>query len=379
MKTRFVTTISWAALGWLAAAVNAAAQLGAGTYMTTSIPQGSLVLPLAGGSDNYTSLPVQHIAAVSAAVLSANQTNTTATITMQPPTTLTPNQFVYSAGVQSQTFYVQFLSGARAGMFYTVTANGMNTVTVDPNGDTGLAAALGNGTAFTVIPYWTLNTVFFEGAGVYPTTNATLRTVVLTPNVTGAGINLPPAASYYYFTGNGSAIWKKVGDSSNKDYGDLPLAPDLYFIVRQPLKSQNTTLDVEGVVPMSQVATVVGNLKAKTAQDNAVALPVPENVTLGNSGLYPNVIGGSPGLTPTDSLLVYDPAVIRQNKTATAIYFYYTGAQFGGPGWRKQGAPTVICNNQPILVAGQGFIIRRAARPEPNTVTWAYLPSYLQQ
>ena len=367
----------WA--GIVAGLLAMAASLSAQNVSYSSNPLGSFNIPLAGGSDNYASLPLQRAPAIAAAVQSINESNSTAVITLAPPTTLTPNQFVYVAGSQPNTYYVQFMTGAREGLFYTVTANDASTLTVDLNGDTALATATTPGDQINVVPYWTLNTTFPNGQGLYPTNStATPQSLVMLPNQTKAGINLPPVASYYYYTGNGGPTWKKVGDSSSTQYPDVVLSPDTYFIVRHPDGTADTQLALLGAVPMSKQEIIVSNLRAVTPQDNAVALPVPEDVTLGTSNLYPNVISGSPGLAPTDSLLVFDPKVIKQNKAATAIYYYYTGKQFGGPGWRKTGDTKTIHNNDPVLAAGQGFIIRRASRSTAGTVIWPYLPSYLQ-
>jgi uncharacterized protein (TIGR02597 family) len=197
------------------------------------------------------------------------------------------------------------------------------------------------------------------------------------PNLTTPGINLPVAASYYYYTGNGGPAWKKVGDSSANQYPDVVLSPDTYFIVRHPLGTANTTLLVLGAVAMSKETAIVGTLKAMTRQDNAVSMPVPEDIPLNLSNLYPGVMSGSPNFAPQDTLLIFSPSVIKQNKPATAVYFYYTGSLFGGAGWRKTGDPTTNRNTD-VIAAGQGYIIRLGSRPAPMSFIWQYLPSYLQ-
>ena len=346
---------------------------------STSNPVGTFTIPLAGGSDNYASLPLHRTPAIAAAVQSVSESGGKALITLTAPTSLVPDQFVYVAGTQPNTYYVQFMSGAKEGLFYTITDNAAKTITVDANGDKGLTAAVEMGDLIEVVPYWTLNTTFPNGLGLHPTHSVTApQSLVMLPNQTTAGINLPVAASYYYFTGNGGPGWKKVGDDSAKTYPDVVLYPDTYFIVRHPLATADTVLTLPGGAPMSKQAIIVGNLKALTRQDNAVDMPVPEDITLATSNLYPNVISGSASLAPTDTLLVFDPKVIKQNKSATATYFYYTGSLFGGPGWRKVGDNATIRNNDRIIAAGQGFIIRRGSRPTAGSVIWPYLPSYLQ-
>jgi len=379
MHTRFFALDfrPWPAV--LAAFLAGVMSLPAQNFTATSYPIGTFTIPLAGGSDNYSSLPLHRTPAIAAAVQSVSESGMTAVITLTPPTALSPDQFAYVAGTQPNTYYVQFMSGTKEGLFYTVTANSANTLTVDSNGDTTLPTQVVTGDLIEVVPYWTLNTTFPNGQGLYPTTNATIpQSLVMLPNQTKPGINLPVAASYYYYTGNGGPAWRKSGDTSGAQYPDVVLSPDTYFIVRLPLSTANTTLTLPGDVPMSRLEVIVNNLKALTRQDNAVAMPVPEDITLSTANLYPDVIAGSATLAPMDTLLVFDPKVIKQNKPATAVYFYYTGSLYGGPGWRKTGNATTIYNNAPVIAAGQGFIIRRGARSSAGTVFWPYLPSYLQ-
>ncbi len=378
MLAHFISNARFSAVV-LAIVLARATALHAQNVTATSNPIGTFTIPLAGASDNYASLPLQRTPAIAAMVQMVTESGPSAVITLTPPTTLTPSQFVYVAGTQPNTYYVQFMSGAKEGLFYTVTANGANTLTVNANGDKTLDNVVETGDLIEVVPYWTLNTTFPNGQGLHPTTSVTApRSQVMLPNQTTAGINLPVAATYYYFTGDGGPAWKKVGDNSANTYPDVVLYPDTYFIVRHPLATADTVLTLPGGAPMSKQAIIVGNLKALTRQDNAVTMPVPEDITLATSNLYPNVISGSASLAPTDTLLVFDPKVIGINKAATATYFYYTGSLFGGPGWRKVGDNATIRNNDRIIAAGQGFIIRRGSRPTAGSVIWPYLPSYLQ-
>ncbi|MGA2053655.1 MAG: TIGR02597 family protein [Opitutales bacterium] len=379
MNPRLFPAVTKPCVGLLLGLLASSASLCAQNVTYSSSPLGSFNIPLAGASDNYASLPLQRTPAIAAAVQSVSESGNTAIITLAPPTALTPSQFVYVAGSQPNTYFVQFMTGNKEGYFYTVTANDGSTITVDSNGDTSLPGDVIPGDQINVVPYWTLNTTFPNGQGLYPSNSTSSpQSLVMLPNLTKAGINLPVAASYYYYTGNGTPGWKLVGDTSSNTYPDVVLSPDTYFIVRHPLATANTTLMLLGAVPMSKQAIIVNNLKALTRQDNAVALPVPEDVTLLNSNLYPAVISGSATLSPMDSLLVFSPGVIKQNKSATAVYFYYTGSANGGPGWRKTGDATTIRNNDLVLAAGQGFIIRRGPRLEPVTAIWLYLPTYLQ-
>jgi uncharacterized protein (TIGR02597 family) len=259
-------------------------------------------------------------------------------------------------------------------MYYTVTTNDGSSITVDPNGDVGLDANVNPGDTFRVIPYWTLNTLFPNGQGLYASPNLTPQSSILIPPGKTPGINLSAAGIYYYYTGSGGPAWLKLGDESNF-YPDVILPPDAFFTVRHPASDADTQLLLVGNVPMSPQAIIVNTLAANTPQDNPLALPVPVTVTLADSGLS-SVIAPSPTLTPTDQLLVYDPTVSAQNKSATAIYYYYTGP--GGPLWLQLGDSTYSAqDNETIFQPGYGYVLRRAAQATPSSAVWTFTPSYL--
>jgi uncharacterized protein (TIGR02597 family) len=276
-------------------------------------------------------------------------------------------------GTQSNTYYVQFTSGNRSGWYYSVTANTPTTITVNPNGDTGLAGNVNTGDTFRVIPYWTLNTLFPNGQGTYPSTTGTPQSEILVFPTTTAGINLSAASIYFYYNGTGFPVgwYSTLGAGA----ADVTLPPDSSFIVRHPASTADTQLTLVGNVPMSTQAIVVNNLQANTPQDNVIALPVPVSVTLGNSTLAsvmtPSTTGSPAG---ADELLVFDPTVVGQNKSASAIYFYYTGP--GGPGWAKTDG-TFPVDSSVIFQPGYGYILRRAAQSTPTSTAWTFTPPYL--
>jgi uncharacterized protein (TIGR02597 family) len=351
-------------LGWLG---NVEAQTVA-TY-----PVGAITLTLKGGSDTHVSLPFHRPVALETQAQSISGNVTAATITVSASANLTASQFVYVAGSQTNTYYLQFTSGSRNGMYYTVTTNDGSTITVDPNGDAGLVANVNSGDTFRVIPYWTLNTLFPSGQGLYTSPSLTPQSSILIPPGKTAGINLSAAGIYYYYTGTGGPAWLKLGDFNL--YPDVTLPPDAFFIVRHPVSVADTQLLLVGNVPMSSQSIIVNNLAPNTPQDNSVALPVPIPVTLAASGLS-SVLAPSPSLTPTDELLVFDPTVVAQNKSATAIYYYYTGP--GGPLWLLQGDQTFSAqDNQPVFQPGYGYLLRRAPQATASSSVWTFTPPYL--
>ncbi len=68
------------------------------------------------------------------------------------------DQWVYSSGVQPNTYYGLFISGDRTGSSFVISANGGNTLTLDLNGDD--ISTVVQGDAIRIIPFWTLGTLF---------------------------------------------------------------------------------------------------------------------------------------------------------------------------------------------------------------------------
>jgi len=340
----------------------------------TTDPVGAVVIPLKAGSDTRISLPLHRPVALEALVGSISGN----VITLQSPVSMTASQYVYASPAQTDTFYVQFTSGNREGMFYTVTANDATTLTINPNNDVNLDNNVAPGDTVRVIPYWTLNTLFPNGQGLYASPTLVPVSSILLPQLATAGINLPANTSYFYYSGNsfGGPGWKKSGDLTHF-YPDLTFPPDAFFIVRITTGNPDTQLVLTGDVPMSAQAIIVNDLNPSLKQDNAVAIPVPVPVTFGSSGLFPNIVSGSPTLVPTDSVLLYDPTAGGFNKPSSATYFYYTGSSFGGPGWRKSGDLTTIRNSDILFQPGGAFILRRAARATPGSNIWTFVPPYL--
>jgi uncharacterized protein (TIGR02597 family) len=364
----FATLSCLAALGVFAGAARA--------QNVTTDPVGAVTLTLKGGSDTDISLPFHRPVALETQVQSITSNGSTnSDITVSASANITGNQFVYVSGSQSNTYYLQFTSGNRAGSYYTVTANGNTSITVNNNNDTGLVGNVSTSDTFRVIPYWTLNTLFPNGQSLYSTNTLTPQSSILVSPTTTPGINLSAAAIYYYYNdGDGTTGWLKLGDDSDF-FPDVPLSPDSSFVVRHPASTSDTQLVLVGNVPMSAQSVVINTLAPNTPQDNAIALPLPVSVTLGNSGLQ-NVLASTNSLTPVDSLLVFDPTVVAQNKSATAIYYYYNDGQ-GTTGWLKLGDDSNFYDSSTIFQPGYGYIIRRAGQSSPTSTVWTYTPPYL--
>jgi len=371
-------------------------------------PAGFVTINLAGNSDSYVYIPFKRSAEFvgTAASLSANGTydagepftdgnsnqiwdngetftDTSNVIALTGTPGLTVNQFVYVSGTQPKHYYVFLKSGTRVGMYYSVVSNAAASLTVDTAGD-DLTTAIDSTTTLEVIPYDTLGSIFPAGAGVHPSSShsfATRQSEVYLPDFSTVGKNLALTISYYYYSGAAGLGpgWRKAG-AAGVLANDDTLSPDSFFVVRHNIAT-NTALTFTGTVQMSELSTPVRTLAAATDQDNAVALPFATEITLAQSKLFESgAFAGSSShgfAARQDEILVWDNTVTGKNKSANAIYYYYTGAAAPGPGWRKSGVAGTLANDDVISSSTKGIVIRKKATAQPTTVLWSVRPPYV--
>ena len=343
--------------------------------VATSPSVGFVKVTVPANSDTRVSAPLSRIAVYQGGVASVSGNQ----ITLQGETGFTNNQFVSMPPDQPNTYYVSINSGAKAGMYYTITGNSTTSVTVDLAGDTIAGAVVANDT-LKIIPYWTLATLFPNQSGITTTTaiNGTGNaTRVLVPDFDSTGINLPSRSIYYYYsgTGFGGPGWRKLGGGFTNKRDNEIIPPDAYVILRQR-EAASTVATVAGAVPTSRRAIVVNVNAPNTAQDNAVSVEVPVPVTLAQSKLADPVLGafaGSPDIDGStgDRLLVWDDTLVGHDKPSARIYYYYTGSGSGGPGWRLLGGSnSAIQDDEPVFQPGTGVVIRKQAQPSAGTQIW---------
>jgi uncharacterized protein (TIGR02597 family) len=318
---------------------------------------------LPGGSDTLVSPPFTRQPEFSGKVASFAGN----VITVAGTPAWTANKFVYVANTQPKTYYALIGSATAAnpleGRVYDITANGTNTLTVDLNGDSlnGLPADA----KITVIPYWTLATLFpAANAGVsFTATTATndLKTQVLVPDSASIGTNLPPSASYYFFNG----AWRKVGDAETVNHNDDVVIPEKYITVRNPAGTTTKSLVVMGNVPSGKLAVPLATAAA-APQDNPVAFLSPLDTTLNGLGLGPtNGFTASPNpRAQGDLLLVFDNSSVSLNKSSSKSYYFYNGA------WRLFGDVATVDHGTDAIKAGSGLMIRKAANGTGATAFW---------
>ena len=167
------------------------------------------------------------------------------------------------------------------------------------------------------------------------------------PNWNGIGINLSTAATYYFWDGH----WRKVGQGTTVKDDDI-VPPDRPFWVRHNISS-STYFYARGVALVGKWRVQVRR-QPDIKQDNWLAIPRFTTQTLAQSGLISSgAFRASPSPSSRlDELLVFDNTAIAKNKSASATYYYWSGA------WRKVGAGSTDLANDPVFTPGTGVILR---------------------
>ena len=354
-----------------------------GQTTATSDPVGFNSVTALGNSDTRFSVPLQRPNVFTGTVASVSGN----VVTVSGTPAWTASQYVYAAGTQTNTYYIELITGNKKGMSYTVTDNGASSVTLNLNGDVidGASNNIVAGDSFKVVPYWTLSTLFPNQNGITTTTavNGTGNlTQILFPDLSTAGVDLTSPATYYYYsgTGFGGAGWRKLaGGFTNKKDDDI-IPPDVAVVVRQSNVQTSSILTATGAVPTNNRKYIIGTIAPNTPQDNAIAIDIPVALSLTQSNLFESgAFTGTTAINGTsgDQLLVYDDTTPAYDKTPSATYYYYTGTGFGGAGWRQlAGGFTNIKNTDTPFQPGSGFIIRKQATANPSTVVWSLPLTY---
>ncbi len=342
-----------------------------GAYNTQGNYLGSL-----SNSDTLVSLPFTRPPAYTGEVQSV--ANNVVTVSGSPG--WANSEFVYNKGTQPNTYYA--LIGANSsgpadpkeGCIYEVTGNTTNSISLALNGDS--ITAVPANSQITLIPYWTLSTLFppvNANASFTPTLSTrNLATEVLIPNYAAIGVNLAYSETYYFLNSGANVGWRLFGDAVTTDHGDDVLAPNSYFVVRNANAAPTLPLVVAGDVLTGKVTTYEIT-QASQAQDNDVALIRPVAVTLNNSGLNPaggSFVSTSSTRSLQDQLLVYNNAQTALNKSPSATYFYFNNA------WRLFGDSTTADHGSDLIPSGSALTIRKAATGTGYTVFWQNSPTY---
>ncbi len=360
---RSATCFSWVAM--LCSAFPAVGLFAQNAATTGTV--GAISFSAAAHSDTIVSLPLQRAHSFRGVIASASG----ALVTLE--------QASFSEDAFNDRFYLLVESGAGEGRWFPVTDTSGATVTIDPGPD-GPPAFFAAGTVVRIIPFWTLDSIFPDGRGVNASGSLLPVSRVLLPDNSRAGVQLAPASSFFYYGGNehGGEGWRKFGTSPTVKFDGQILPPGASFVVRHE-SGTGTLFENLGAVSAAAFSARLATLAPDTAQDHALGLGIPVAFSLSDSRLFESGAFAGSGVldTPVDELLVFDQSAPAKNRTPAGIYYYYTGSQSGGPGWRLKGDANTLQNLAQVFQPARGFVIRKAAGSVPSSSHWTVRPAYL--
>lgn len=273
------------------------------------------------------------------------------TVTFAGTPNFSSNAFVYSAGIQSKTYYLRIDSDAKEGLILPITANGTTSVDITiPSGEDLVGvltnAADGSGSSVSIVPYWTPGTLI---SGVLPGTQ------LLRYSTTTTGTNLAPSITYVF---NGTNWLQGV-----TNVNDVIFESGEGFTLRNNSTTVSQTVSITGAVPMTAHRLRLRTLAASATQDQRIFYnsPIPE--VIGN--VFPPT-----SLAPGDRLLAFNNAASGKNKSPT------DNLVWSGSAW-LQGATNVTTTYQ--MLPGASYIFRKnQTGGSAASVVWSDLQSYLQ-
>ncbi|MCZ6672455.1 MAG: TIGR02597 family protein [Verrucomicrobia bacterium] len=311
----------------------------------TTNPVGVIQVTALGDSDTLVSLPLKQPAVFNGVVNSVSGADLTA-----------EGSPGWAGDEWADSYYAFMRSGAAAGAYATILSNTANTLTLDVVSlevDGPVATD-----SFSIHPFWTLDSLFPQGAGVHESPEHVDRQTELFFPSFAEGINLAAEATYYYIDG----VFNKVGATLGVDYGGTIILPDSYFILRNNITT-STTVTFTGEVVMGDLSLPV-IFQDQSEQDNIIGLQRPIEMTLDESGLSATFETG-------DQLLVWDHATADQNRLISSATIY----TWDGAKWVKDGGVDDAGGDM-VFTPGRGFIIRKAIAGEVDEDDWVNNPNY---
>ena len=275
--------------------------------------------------------------------------------------------FINGGGDPNSKTYVLVRSGSLTGLRFPVTANTGTNVTVNGGATTLSDQGFLSGNLISVIPYWTLNTLFPAGLGVGASADLVNPTsFVLFSDQVNIAANRAPSKLYLYFAGDAEnypdypAGWY---DNDNLDGGlqnTVAVDPSVLMTIRN---SPAASVTVTGEVPSVPLATKFLT-SATVANDELLGAPYPIDTTLQNSGLLAAIAPSADLVNPTDFVLVYNDTATGFNKAPGKLYFYFSGDAENYPdypaGWYDNDNLDGGLVTDPVLKGGRCFAVRKA-------------------
>jgi uncharacterized protein (TIGR02597 family) len=230
---------------------------------------------------------------------------------------------------------------------------------------------------FKVVPFWTLNTLFPEGAGVGSTSDATNATSYVFASSTAVGANKASSKAYIYCSGDvGNDL--PAGWYDNDAVFDGPLAEvdtriDLsrMYVIRTSNVSPQSVV-VTGQVP--NVATVIPVAVATSLNDVYLGAAYPIDLPLASTGLQSAIQASTDVTNPVELLFVYGDDTAGVNKSPSKAYLYCSGDVENDlpAGWYDNDAvfDGPLSGTEKQIKAGRGLVIRKAPYMSAGSVPW---------
>ena len=289
------------------------------------------------------------------------------------------NAFINVSPDTNSKTYVLVRSGALTGLRFPVTANDATTITVNAGASTLQAKGFASTDQISVIPYWTLGTLFPAGAGVGTSTFDIFSAnggLVLFSEQSSVGTNRASSMVYFYWVGGKTdgdpdtiypAGWYDNNNIFNGLQDTVALDPSVMMNIRR-VDASASTLTVTGTVPSTALATSI--LVANQSNEEYLGCPFPVDTTLAQSGLQSVLGSGIDVFDPTDLVYVYpDETPNLVNKGASKGYFYYTGDVDFVAGWYDNDNVFNGVVTDPVLKAGRSFTVYKVSGT-PGSVRW---------
>jgi len=265
-------------------------------------------------------------------------------------------------------------------LYYKVTANGTNTLTLDTEGDSLLLhalpgnamAALAIGDGIKIRPYFRIRDVFenpaasgtpiLEGRAVAAMT--TVGDEIKFTSYTALGINKAAALNVFYVTGTSSWTASAAPPTQPATVADWVLRPNEAFVVRNR-NAGSIELTNTGWVVMNKMISFVPGGDASNGNDIFISINRPAPVKLDDSGLaHPD---------STQSFIKHSTSAIIINQRQDELLTWTAGSGFsraataryvyvGGQGWRDtNNVGNTTVGQTTFLQPGQAYIVRKKA------------------
>jgi uncharacterized protein (TIGR02597 family) len=333
----------------------------------TTTPVGYITIDIPANADSTIAAPLAQ-----APLLSTASTGIAGNVISFTSTGVAADAFVNVGSPHFKT-YVLVKTGPLAGKHFPVTANTTGDVTVDTGAGTLQAQGFVTGNTFEVVPFWTLATLFPNGAGVGVGSDVFSPVAfVLVSDQASVGANRGAAAAYFYHNGadGNPAGWRNNDDPEGALVNNVTIDPSIMYTIRTGAVAQQVT--VTGEVPKVALATTL--LTAAQANDEYLAVRYPVDTTLAESGLQGAVVASTDVFSPSEFVFVYDDTAAGFNKGASATYFYHNGADGNPAGWKDNNDPEGPNVTAAVLKAGRAIVVRKAAGAAATTTWSAPLP-----